>query len=154
MGLPTTVTGGFNGPVKPCAGEWWASWRGDALNRRGPYNSGTAYNHTPGSLDVVTYYDGTYVEWVANNTAKNGLATWTLPSTTSDWLPISANSFQEFDIDVAATTILKGNWNARDNGVAASESLGGDVLPTSLYRSGTPSWFGTLAWPAFNPANP
>jgi hypothetical protein len=154
MGLPNIGNGGFTGLVQPSAGEWWSAWRGEAMVRRGTYNSGTAYNHASGSRDVVSYYDGVYLEWIANNPTKNGSANWSVPSKgNSDWLPISANAFQEFDLDVGATTIIKGNWNARDKAIPAAEALG-ETLPASLYRSAAPAWFGTLSWPAFNPSNP
>jgi hypothetical protein len=58
------------------------------------------------------------------------------------------------DLDVKATTIFKGNWNAVDNGIRASESLGAQTLPDSLYLSSKPAWFGGLAWPPFDPQNP
>jgi hypothetical protein len=64
------------------------------------------------------------------------------------------NGFQEFDLDVAATTIRKGNWNAKDGGVPTTETLGTDTLPSSLYRTTRPAWFGNLTWPAFSPSNP
>ena len=64
------------------------------------------------------------------------------------------SGFQEFDLDVAKTMILKGNWNASDNGIPANESLGGQTLPDSLYRSSKPAWFGDRAWPPFNPSSP
>jgi hypothetical protein len=55
------------------------------------------------------------------------------------------------DLDVKATTLLAGNYNFRDNGVPARESLGGATLPPSLYLKGKPAWFGDLQWPAFGP---
>lgn len=59
--------------------------------------------------------------------------------------------FQELDLDVAATTLLRGNYNYCDNGVRPSESLGGAALPNSLYLGSRPAWFGDLAWPPFGP---
>jgi hypothetical protein len=61
------------------------------------------------------------------------------------------NGFQELDLDVKATAILKGNYNFKDRGVPESESLGGAKLPASLYLKAKPAWFGNLAWPAFGP---
>jgi hypothetical protein len=65
-----------------------------------------------------------------------------------------ASGFQELDRDVAATTIRRGNWNARDAAVPPSESLGSDTLPKSLFRSSKPAWFGRLTWPPFDPGSP
>jgi hypothetical protein len=59
--------------------------------------------------------------------------------------------FQELDLDVRATTLLKGNYNYKDNGVPPGESLGNASLPKSLYRTEKPAWFGSLNWPAFGP---
>ncbi|MCZ7649486.1 MAG: glycoside hydrolase family 55 protein [Planctomycetota bacterium] len=59
--------------------------------------------------------------------------------------------FQELDLDVRATTLLKGNFNYKDGGVPASEALNGATLPASLYLKAKPAWFGELAWPAFGP---
>ena len=41
------------------------------------------------------------------------------------------NGFQERDLDVRATTLVKGNWNYKDRGIPDRESLGGVVLPKS-----------------------
>jgi len=59
--------------------------------------------------------------------------------------------FQERDLDVRATTLVKGNYNYKDRGVPESESLGGAELPKSLYLKSKPAWFGELAWPPFGP---
>lgn len=61
------------------------------------------------------------------------------------------NGFQELDLDVKATTLLKGNFNYKDNGVPESESLGAEKLPPSLYLKEKPAFFGPLAWPAYGP---
>ena len=75
-----------------------------------------------------------------------------------DWTKVKAGAphpgaggYQELDLDVPATTILKGNYNYKDNGVAERESLGGAKLPDSLYLKKKPAWFGDLKWPAFGP---
>ncbi len=61
------------------------------------------------------------------------------------------SGFQELDLDVKATTLLKGNYNYKDRGVPESESLGGATLPKSLYLKEKPAWFGDLPWPPFGP---
>jgi hypothetical protein len=61
------------------------------------------------------------------------------------------SGFQELDLDVAATTIRRGNYNYSDHAVRPSESLDGAALPPSLYLREKPAWFGDLAWPAFGP---
>ena len=62
--------------------------------------------------------------------------------------------FQELDLEVRATTLLKGNYNTQTAGVPPAEALGDEPLPNSLYLTGKPAWFGQLAWPAFDPTHP
>ena len=59
--------------------------------------------------------------------------------------------FQEIDLDVKATTLLKGNYNYKDNAVPESESLKDAKLPNSLFLREKPEWFGNLNWPPFGP---
>jgi Concanavalin A-like lectin/glucanases superfamily/Pectate lyase superfamily protein len=73
----------------------------------------------------------------------------------ADWGKSSGpGGFQELDLDVANTTLLIGNWNARTGSVPSSESLSGKTLPKSLYLATKPTWFGDLTWPAFGPESP
>jgi hypothetical protein len=62
----------------------------------------------------------------------------------------SDSRFQEKDLDVEDTTILKANRNAYDDAIPAGESLSGDTLPNSMFRDSKPSYFGSLAWPPFD----
>lgn len=57
--------------------------------------------------------------------------------------------FQELDLDVLDTSIVKGNWDGVTEGVAAGESLGSDTVATSYIHSSKPSWFGSLSWPPY-----
>lgn len=67
---------------------------------------------------------------------------------------MGSSGYQELDLDVEATTLKKGNYNYRDRAIPANESVGADSLPPSLFRSTKPDYFGSLAWPAFDPFNP
>lgn len=175
FGGPNIGNGGFFGALTICApqslGIWWRCWDGAKFNRRGDYNSGTAYNMTgsgtSGTADVVNYYvaAGPYSltggegisQWVAANPAKSGAATWTTPGADGDWLPISNNSFQELDYDSYSTAIIKDNWNAATGGVHSTEALGSDTYPVSRIRSGStrPAFFGSsLTYPAFDSHSP
>jgi hypothetical protein len=73
--------------------------------------------------------------------------------------------FQELDTNVLATALFKANFyfptaKPQDSRVwptnqsQNSVSIGAEVLPQSLFRSTKPSYFGKLAWPPFDPANP
>jgi hypothetical protein len=59
--------------------------------------------------------------------------------------------FQELDLDVAATTLLKNNYLV-GQGIPSTEVLGsGESVPASLFRPSKPSYFGNLAWPPIGP---
>jgi len=62
--------------------------------------------------------------------------------------------YQELDGGVAATLIRKGNFYYYGTAIPASEALGSETLPNSLFRTAKPSWFANLPWPPFDPANP
>ena len=52
---------------------------------------------------------------------------------------------------IGATLVQKGN-RLRDTG--DFQSLGGDTLPNSLYRTSKPPWFNDLEWPPYDPVTP
>lgn len=80
---------------------------------------------------------------------------YVLPSTsTVSWFSPGPNGFQELDLDVASTTIRKANYYILTGDIPAGESLGADTLPDSYYMSAKPAWFGSLAWPAYDPYSP
>ncbi len=102
-------------------------------------------------------YPGIYSFGLPNmgNSGSTGTAQLSQGDFWADWGgDPGASGFQELDLDVQATTILKANYNTVAGGIPANESLGSDTLPVSLYRSSKPVWFGSLTWPAFNPFSP
>jgi hypothetical protein len=62
--------------------------------------------------------------------------------------------FQELDTDVAATLVRRVNYYYFYGNIPAGEALGADTFPNSLYLSGKPGWFHSLAWPPFDPRSP
>ncbi|MES2986117.1 MAG: glycosyl hydrolase family 28-related protein, partial [Patescibacteria group bacterium] len=63
-----------------------------------------------------------------------------------------AEGFQELDMDAMLTTMFKVNNMSYSGGIPDHEALAnGETLPDSLFRSSKPSYFGSLAWPAFSP---
>ena len=92
------------------------------------------------------------------NGGFNGVAQPSKGKPWADWAGILAGGrgpgpggFQELDLDVRATTILKGNYNYKHEAVPANEALNGAALPKSLYLPEKPAWFGAHAWPPFGP---
>ena len=56
------------------------------------------------------------------------------------------------DTDAAYTTaIVHGDYDYVTGTFRWDSSIGVQNLPNSFYRSAKPSWFGSLAWPAFGP---
>ncbi len=68
-----------------------------------------------------------------------------------------SEGFQEFDLDVDATTILKANYmvNAQGGGKVYSGEVITGTLPLSMFRSQRPTyWPAGKPWPAFDPITP
>ncbi len=69
--------------------------------------------------------------------------------------PAGAAGYQELDLDVAATTLIKGNYNSQTASIPPGEQLAaGDTIPASLFLAGKPGWFGDRTLPAYDPASP
>lgn len=169
LGQPNIGNGGGSGTAQLSAGDPWADYE----------IIGTLTTRTSDSVGVITLSSGTG----RLTTGQTGIGiSWaggyrtdtTLGTVSGATVPVSSGSnsvlpeegttvqmwpgsdgFQEIDLDVAATTIRKGNWNAADAGIRAGESLGGDTLPESLAYATQPDWWPTsLAWPPVNPFSP
>jgi hypothetical protein len=169
FGYPNMGNGWCNGKTaQPSKGQYWADW--DPVV--GTSIKGALTERTSDTMGTVTLTSGEVTEgqspmmlagdtrsWVIVRKVDGNVATvdtgpWRtkLPPVNTDVLLFpGAGGFQELDLDVPATTLLKGNYNFSDNGVPASESLNGATLPPSLYLSTKPAWFGDLAWPPFGP---
>jgi len=64
---------------------------------------------------------------------------------------IGSSSKAIYSIDTSVSTTLQhANWDSISNGVVWNGS-NDRVLPASLYLSGTPSWWGSMQWPAIGP---
>jgi len=58
------------------------------------------------------------------------------------------------DPQVAATASLHGNYDFIGQSIIWDPSNSDHLLVSSLYLAQKPNWFGNLAWPPFDPANP
>jgi len=169
LGYPNMGNGWCNGKTaQPSKGQYWADW--DPVV--GTSIKGVLTERTNDTVGKVTLSSGALTEeqspmmkagetgtWVIVRKVEGKVATvdtgpWGTklpPLNTEVLLFPGAGGFQELDLDVKATTLLKGNYNFKDNGVSQSESLGDVKLPKSLYLKERPAWFGDLAWPPFGP---
>ncbi len=171
FGLPNLGNNVFSGTVQPSLGTVWADFN----------ISGGLTTRTDNTTGVITVAGGTGS--ITTSSAQVGL-TWTggqrtnvvissvvggvvsftggagtnLPAggtTIRIWA--GPGGFQEKDLDVQATTILKANYDVRAGSIPAAEvtALAPDTLPTSFYLSTKPKWFGaSMTWPAFDPNSP
>lgn len=109
--------------------------------------------------------DQPYVLGLPNmgNASYNGTAQLSRGQRWSSWQALLDNAistipfdsrFQELDLDVKDTLILKENYDYALARIPSNESLPAADLPPSYYRSSKPNWFGQLPWPAFDPRNP
>jgi hypothetical protein len=175
FGNPNMGNGSSDGTAQPSANIFWSSWKSTAtLTTRNSDTAGTitvsSGKVAPGSSTdyphLITLRSKTNLQAVIQIQAyaqtgpaisfKN--ASNPLPSQGAEfhvmWGP---SGFQELDLDVERTTIRKANYHAWSEGglaIPAAEMIASEALPSSLYRTSKPDWFGNLRWPAFDPFNP
>src|SRR6185437_11393668 len=64
------------------------------------------------------------------------------------------NPLQEFDLNVNNTMIKQGNYDYLTNSIVWDPNISDHSIPNSYFRTSKPSFFGSLTWPPFDPANP
>ncbi len=150
-------------------GDPWADWMiTGTLTTRSSNNSGVitlnAGTVPTGAIITIVWSNGQQLDATAGAVAGasvpfsggNVIASQTRPSLalpaagTAVQILRGPGGYQEIDLDVAATTIRKENFDVSAGALAAGDSgLGADTLPNSLYRGATkPQWFGDRPWPA------
>jgi hypothetical protein len=142
-------------------GQVMFSQNGSTVTASSPFFGATnvgcwIQSRTDGSVSQVgSYISATQVS--VNTSANRTNQTFALAA--------GPAGFQELDTNVLATALFKANFyfptaKPQDSRVwptnqsQNSVSIGAEVLPQSLFRSTKPSYFGKLAWPPFDPANP
>lgn len=120
-------------------------------------SSGRSLRYT-GSADnytfIVTGLSGNYVSVYMDSES------YPLPSSTGTILSISPGhyGFQELDLDVIYTSLLKANYlsSTASGEIPPAEQLYGDTLADSMYLTGAPESFNYygLAWPPINSSSP
>lgn len=101
------------------------------------------------STITVTGVSGNDVSFTVDNIS------YSLPSTTTVmWMVPGPLGFQEKDLDVANTTVRKGNYYVYTGDIPSGEALGADTLANSYFRTEKPAFFGTLSWPPYSPLSP
>lgn len=176
MGNPNIGNGSYVGTAQPSDGDFWGDWKGTGtLTERVDDTHGTITLDPP--CTIGPFYVGVFfrefgsgpsgnlvMEYLSividgNDVSFTTFGGGILPPLDS-FLEVypGENGFQELDLDVATTTILKANYHQFGSGgpgIPAGQELGGDTLFDSLAYSETPDWWpGDLAWPPFDPLDP
>lgn len=167
-GRPNIGNGDFTGTAQPTvSADFWNDWKATATLT-------TRTSDTAGEITLISGAASTGQLLTIRWDSETKYATFTagtvagavvpFSSTAGDVLPAASTvvnvymqpgGYQERDLDVEASTTEKGNYLYGTDGAAGSmSSLGGDTLPDSFFRSAKPTYFGALAWPAFDPASP
>lgn len=171
FGQPNIGNGSWEGFAQPSAGVYWKDFGSSGSTIRGALTVRADNLHGTLTLTSGTLipYQAPVLRWGANSYATVQVSSVVGNTVIVDATPFGATlpaanvaldiwpgagGMQERDLDVAATTLMRGNWESFMNGVPAYAPLGGFTLPNSLYLSARPWWFGSLSWPPFNPQNP
>ena len=164
-GNPNMGNGAYSGTAQPSKGKGWADWGPDTGTRiKGKLTGRTSDMQGTVTLSAGSVSHGQapfgrpggwfMVEKVDGNVATVSTKPWSTklpPVDTELSIFPGPGGFQELDLDVRATAIVKGNVYTDGKGAAAEESLGAAMLPKSLYLKEKPAWFGDLQWPPFGP---
>ena len=172
FGNPNLGNGSYVGTAQPSTGRDWAdlhvfgtlSTRTDDVTGVITYTSGAGQIPSDRYPIDVVWSNGGRFNLTALATSATTLTVGTGPSAGSFGQPMPAQGsslqvwpgalgFQELDLDVEATTLRKANWQAATQQIPSSEVIT-ETLPSSLYRSTKPAFFGSLNWPAFDPSRP
>ncbi|MES2985827.1 MAG: peptidoglycan-binding protein [Patescibacteria group bacterium] len=168
-GQPNIGNGAWSGTAQPSVGDWWADLNPDGT----PTTAGILTARTTDTVGQITLSSGTVAQGGALIvyygslsktvlvTAINGNVVDVDTSAFAGVLPPldsvlliwpGSSGFQELDLDVASTTLLLANYR-RGLGIYPNEATA-VALPDSLFRTSKPEYFGSLAWPPFDPYNP
>lgn len=176
-GLPNMGNGDSNGTAQLSLGDPWRDFhmtgtlttRTDADNGVITLSSGALFAPTAFTTQLIAIHWGTpksnqkgcSVTAVAGSAATITSGGGTPLPTVGTTIYIGPGayyagetgngSYQEIDLDVAATLVKKGNHYIN---LGTTDPLGGDTVPDSLFRSSKPSYFGALNWPPYDPTNP
>jgi hypothetical protein len=175
FGNPNMGNSYFEGTAQPSSGDFWLGWKATAtLTSRTSDTSGTitvsegklyrdASMSFPHYLTLIVPATGVAAAQVQAYSQSGNVMTF---HNASHSLPPQGTTFvigwgpqgwQESDLDVKKTAVLKANyhaWGAGGLAIPADQAIGSETLPNSLYRSTKPDWFGDRQWPAFDPFNP
>lgn len=184
-GTPNIANNNSVGTAEPSTGDWWADWN-TGTNSVKTW-TGVLTTRTSDTAGVITLGTGQGTDFAASLAATGGTQRGLYPGALQDGIFYvtgqvgdvvtfnnfstvlntqgdavtlfpSAGGFQEKDLDVANTTIRKGNYYVLTGDIPSGEALGGSTLADSYAYATEPGWWGDDAfvgtWPPFDPASP
>lgn len=176
-GNPNIGNESSSGTAQLSTANYWADW--DSAAGRPLLLPGTLTTRTSDTAGVVTLSSGGGALLSAANTANgdsirglSGHNFVTVTNITGDVVTFTTGShtnvsegsavtispsppgFQQRDLDVIGTAIRKANWYVFYGNIPSGESLGGDTLPASYFRTSKPAYFGDRPWPPYDSASP
>lgn len=153
-GTLTTRTSGSAGVITLGGGQVTSFSAALANTSYSGYTNERGLGWSGGAINSVLVTNVTGDEITISNTSGTDLPAL---STAVTFYP-SYPGFEELDLDVIYTTLLKGNYyhQPSDSGIPAVESLGGDTLANSLFLSSTPQFFtdAGMTWPPVSTGTP
>lgn len=159
FGNPNMGNSSYEGTSQMSAGRFPADWKMTAVLTKRNSDTAGIVSLNSGTLRVGqfrAYLNG--LEMVISNVSSRVVTfTITAGSLPAEGATVSIvagiQGFQDLDLDVAATTVLKGNYHMfGSTGPRIAQSLGSDALPASLFRSSKPGFFADdQPWPPFDP---
>jgi hypothetical protein len=63
-------------------------------------------------------------------------------------------NLEQLDLNVAQTMLRHGNYDYANRSIVWDPSISTQTIPPSYFRSAKPAFFGSLAWPPFDPSSP
>jgi hypothetical protein len=167
FGNPNMGNSMYTNTARPTQNRFWRDWGATgSVTSRSSDSAGTVQLNGGGvfvgQLVILRWENDTNLHRIISVSSvngnsiswSNGTGTPIPPAGTAVKVYFESGGYQELDEDVGATTLLKANYFFGTRSIPANESLGNDSLPASLFRTSKPEWFGTLAWPPFDPFNP
>jgi len=138
-------------------GNYFPNWLADNIKGAGGYSTlfrnrltGWEAGKTGGTYSISVYSNEFYVNVVGNVLGTAGYHT-TYSSGAG-----GGNIYQIATTDpTAVSTILRhGNYDTVNRSIVWMSTISDHTIPTSLFRTAKPSFFGNLSWPPYDPSNP
>ena len=128
---------------------YWGS-ASDSTFLRNRIGLNTAIVSGPANFDVHIDNNNWYYNFIGNVLGTVGYET-RYSSTAIPYSGDPSTIWVISNVNSGNTLLRHGNWDSVTNGVVWNPNISDHSLPTSLYLSSKPSWWGTQPWPPIGP---